>query len=108
MRERTQQINFRVTKAEKVKIHRKARRCGLADAEYIRNCALDRKVLELPREGLMTAYRKISALIPYLEQYNDTQKEVAALKSIQGILLDLYHGKEVDVDGGNEDLESDG
>ena len=108
MRERKQQINFRVTNAEKQAIHRKAKRCGLADAEYIRNCALDKPVTEMPREGLRTAYRKIGFLIPYLEQYNDTQKELTVLKSVQEILLDLYHGKEVEDDGGDEDLAGKG
>ena len=108
MRERTQQINFRATKAEKEKIHRKAKRCGMTDADYIRNCALDKPVTEMPREGLQIAYRKISSLIPYLEQYDDMQKELTVLKSVQEILLDLYHGKEVDDIGGDEDLESDG
>lgn len=39
MRERHYQINFRVTKTEKEQIHRKAKWCGMADVEYIRNCA---------------------------------------------------------------------
>ena len=108
MRERTQQINFRVTKAEKEKIHRKAKRCGMTDADYIRNCAFDRKIMEIPREGLQIAYRKISSLIQYLEQYNDTQKELTVLKSVQEILLDLYRGKEVEDDGGDEDLAGKG
>ena len=108
MRERTQQINFRVTKTEKEKIHRKAKRCGMSDADYIRNCALDKPVTEMPREGLRTAYRKIGSLIPYLEQYNDTQKELTVLKSVQEILLDLYRGKEVEDDGGDEDLAGKG
>ena len=110
MRERTQQINFRVTKTEKEKIHRKAKRCGMSDADYIRNCALDKPVNEMPREGLQIAYRKISSLIPYLEQYKDdfTVKEVALLKSVQEILLDLYRGKEVEDDGGDEDLAGKG
>ena len=108
MRERTQQINFRVTKTEKEKIHRKAKRCGMTDSDYIRACALDKPVNEMPREGLMTAYRKISSLIRYLEQFNDMQKELAALRSVQEILLGLYHGKEVDDDGGDEDLDGNG
>ena len=108
MRERNKQINIRVYQTEKDVIHRKAKRCGLADAEYIRNCALDKPVAEMPREGLRTAYRKIGSLIPYLEQYNDTQKELTVLKSVQEILLDLYHGKEVEDDGGDEDLEGNG
>ena len=108
MRERNYQINFRVTKTEKEKIHRKAKRCGMSDADYIRNCALDKPVNEMPREGLQIAYRKISSLIPYLEQYNDTQRELTTLKSVQEILLDLYRGKEVEDDGGDEDLAGKG
>ena len=108
MRERNYQINFRATKTEKDTIHRKAKRCGMTDADYIRNCALDKPVIEMPREGLMTAYRKINSLIQYLDQYSDTQKELTVLKSVQEILLDLYHGKEVDDDGGDEDLAGQG
>ena len=110
MRERKQQINFRATKTEKDTIHRKAKRCGMTDADYIRNCALDRKIMEIPRDGLMKAYLKINPLLQYLEQYDDdlAQKEIAALKSIQETLLNLYHGKEVNDDGGDEDLAGQG
>ena len=108
MRERKQQINFRVTMTEKDTIHRKAKRCGMTDADYIRNCALDKPVTEMPRKGLRTAYQKIGSLIPYLEQYSDTQKELTVLKSVQEILLDLYHGKEVEDDGSDEDLDGNG
>ena len=108
MRERTQQINFRATKAEKEKIHRKAKRCGMSDADYIRNCALDKPVNEMPREGLQIAYRKVGVIVQKLEQYKGTEEFTAALKSVQEILLDLYHGKEVDDDGGDEDLDGNG
>ena len=108
MRERTQQINFRVTKTEKEKIHRKAKRCGMSDADYIRNCALDKPVNEMPREGLQIAYRKIGVIVQKLEQYKGTEEFTAALKSVQEILLDLYRGKEVEDDGGDEDLAGKG
>ena len=104
MRERNEQLNIRVTKTEKETIKRKARRCGLAAAEYIRNCALDRRIMEMPREGLHLAYRKIGIVRQSLEQFSDTQKEVALLKSAQQIIIDLHRGKEVDDGGGNEDL----
>ena len=79
MRERNQQINFRVTKSEKAAIHRKAKLCGLTDSEYIRNCALDKPVAEMPREGLQIACRKLSSLVQYLEQFDDesSKKEAA-------------------------------
>ena len=110
MRERKQQTNFRVTKTEKEKIHRKAKRCGMTDADYIRNCALDKPVTEMPREGLQIAYQRLSSLIRYFEQFDDdfSKKEIAWLKSVQEILLDLYHGKEVDDIGSDEDLAGQG
>ena len=110
MRERNQQINFRATKSEKASIHRKAKRCGLADSEYIRNCALDKPVAEMPREGLQIACRKLSSLIQYLEQFDDesSKKEAAWLRSVKEILLDLYHGKEVEDNGGDEDMADQG
>lgn len=108
MRERTQQINFRVTKTEKEKIHRKAKRCGMSDADYIRNCALDKPVNEMPRDGLQVAYRKVGVIEQKLEQYKGTEEFTAALKSVQETLLDLYHGKEVEDDGGDEDLAGKG
>ena len=106
MRERNQQINIRVTVVEKEKIRRKAKQCGMGDAEYIRNCALSRQIREMPREGLRTAYLKIGSLISYLEKYRETQKERDVLKSVQEILLDLYRGKGVTDNGGNKNLES--
>ena len=108
MRERSYQINFRATKTEKEKIHRKAKRCGMTDADYIRNCALDKPVTEMPREGLQIAYRKVANTVQKLEQYTGTEEFTATLKSVQEILLDLYHGKEVDDDGGDKDLDGDG
>ena len=108
MRERKQQINFRVYQTEKDAIHSKAKRCGMTDADYIRSCALDRKVMELPREGLQIAYRKIENLVRKLERYKGTEEFTAVLKSVQEILLDLYHGKEVDDDGGDEDMADQG
>ena len=108
MRERSYQINFRATKTEKEKIHRKAKRCGMTDADYIRNCALDKPVTEMPREGLQIAYRKVANTVQKLEQYTGTEEFTATLKSVQEILLDLYRGKEVDDDGGDEDLAGKG
>ena len=108
MRERKQQINFRATKTEKEKIHRKAKRCGMTDADFIRNCALDKPVNEMPREGLQIAYRKVGVIVQKLEQYKGTEEFTAALKSVQEILLDLYQGKEVDENGSDEDLAGKG
>ena len=104
MRERNIQINIRVNKTEKGTIHRKAKRCGMTDADYIRNCVLDKPVTEMPREGLKLAYRKIGCVAQEFEQYDDAKKEAAALRSVQELLLDLYQGKEVNDGGSNENL----
>ena len=108
MRERTQQINFRATKTEKEKIHRKAKRCGMSDADYIRNCALDKPVNEMPRDGLQVAYRKVGVIEQKLERYKGTEEFTSALKSVQEILLNLYRGKEVEDDGGDENMADQG
>lgn len=104
MRERTEQINFRATKNEKATIRRKARRCGMAAGEYIRNCALDRKILEMPSEGFKLAYRKIGMTKQLLGRYKNLQEEIDLLNEAQAILMDIFHGREVDGDGGDEDL----
>ena len=104
MRERTEQINFRATKNEKVTIKRKARRCGMAAGEYIRNCALDRKIMEMPLEGFRLAYRKIGMTKQLLGRYKNLQEEIDLLDEAQAILMDIFHGREVDGDGGDEDL----
>ena len=108
MRERNIQINFRVTKSEKQKIHRKAKRCGLTEAEYIRNCALDRIVMEMPKEGLRKAYRNSGVVLKYLERYSDTGQYVQRMKETLQILLDIYNGKEVEDDGCDENMADQG
>ena len=108
MRERSTQINFRVTKTEKETIRRKAKRCGMAVGEYVRNCALDRKVVELPREGLKEAYRRVGIVLRYLEQFTDTTEYVNSLKETLDIMLDIYYGKEAMPDGGDEDMADQG
>lgn len=104
MRERTEQINIRVTKTEKETIKRKARRCGMAAGEYIRNCALDRKIMEMPLEGFKLAYRKIGMTKQLLGRYNNLQEEIDLLNEAQAILMDMFHGRENFNDGGDEDL----
>ena len=104
MRERNKQFSFRLYQSELNKIKAKAKRCGLAVSEYIRNCALDRKVMEMPLEGLRSAYSKTGNVIGELQNYSDSEKEIAILREVQAILLDLYHGNEVTAIGDNQDM----
>ncbi len=104
MRERTKQINFRVYPTEAEVIKRKARRCGLSISDYVRNCALERKIAELPKEMLGEAYRIISAVRMQLSDYGGTEKYTVPLEKVQEILLDIYRGNEVKTNGGDEDM----
>ena len=104
MRERTKQINFRVYPTEAAVIKRKARRCGLSISDYVRNCALERKIAELPKEVLGEAYRIIGAVRMQLSDYNGTEKYTVPLEKVQEILLDIYRGNEVKTNGGDEDM----
>ena len=101
MRERTKQINFRVypTEAEVIK-----RKCGLSISDYVRNCALERKIAELPKEVLGEAYRIIGAVRLQLSDYGGTEKYTDPLEKAQEILLDIYRGKEVNANGGDENM----
>ncbi len=104
MRERTKQINFRVYPTEAAVIKRKARRCGLSISDYVRNCALERKIAELPKEVLGEAYRIIGTVRMQLSDYGGTEKYTVPLEKVQEILLDIYRGNEVKTNGGDEDM----
>lgn len=104
MRNRTEEINVRVFKTEKNLIRRKARKCGMNMSEYLRTLGTDTVVREAPKEELMQAYRKLTRL------HDDIRYEVSmaafsdALAEIEDLLLTVYHGKEDEADGGDEDL----
>lgn len=104
MRERTKQMNFRVYPTEAEVIKRKARRCGLSISDYVRNCALERKIAELPKEVLGEAYRIIGAVRMQLSDYGGTEKYTVPLEKAQEILLDIYRGKDVNANGGDENM----
>lgn len=104
MRNRTEEISVRVFKTEKNLIRRKARKCGMNMSEYLRTLGTDTVVREAPKEELMQAYRKLTRL------HDDIRYEVSmaafsdALTEIEDLLLTVYHGKEDEADGGDEDL----
>ena len=104
MRNRTEEINVRVFKTEKNLIRRKARKCGMNMSEYLRTLGTDTVVREAPKEELMQAYRKLTRL------HDDIRYEVSmaafsdALTEVEDLLLTVYHGKEDEADGGDEDL----
>ena len=104
MRNRTEEINVRVFKTEKNLIRRKARKCGMNMPEYLRTLGTDTVVREAPKEGLMQAYRKLTRLHDGIRYEVSMAPFSDALTEIEALLLQVYHGKEDDADGGDEDL----
>ena len=104
MRNRTEEINVRVFKAEKNLIRRKARTCGMHMSEYLRTLGTDTVVREAPKEKLMQAYRKLTRLHDGIRYEVSMAAFSDALTEIEDLLLQAYHGKEDDTDGGDEDL----
>ena len=104
MRNRTEEINVRVFKTEKNLIRRKARKCGMNMSEYLRTLGTDTVVREAPKEELIQAYRKLTRLHDGIRYEVSMAAFSDALTEIEDLLLQAYHGKEVDDDGGDEDL----
>ncbi len=104
MRNRTEEINVRVFKTEKNLIRRKARKCGMNMSEYLRTLGTDAMVKEAPREELMQAYRKLTRLHDGIRYEVPMAAFSDALTEIEDLLLMVYHGKEDEADGGDEDL----
>ena len=104
MRNRTEEINVRVFKTEKNLIRRKARKCGMNMSEYLRTLGTDTVVREAPKEELIQAYRKLTRLHDGIRYEASMAAFSDALTEIEDLLLQAYHGKEDEVDGGDEDL----
>ena len=104
MRNRTEEINVRVFKTEKNLIRRKARKCGMNMSEYLRTLGTNATVKEAPREELIQAYRKLTRLHDGIRYEVSMAAFSDALTEIEDLLMQAYHGKEDDADGGDEDL----
>ena len=104
MRNRTEEINVRVFKTEKNLIRRKARKCGMNMSEYLRTLGTDMVVREAPKEELIQAYRKLTRLHDGIRYEVSMAPFSDALTEIEALLLQVYHGKEDNADGGDEDL----
>jgi len=104
MRTRTEEINVRVFKTEKNLIRRKARKCGMNMSEYLRTLGTDTVVREAPKEELIQAYRKLTRLHDGIRYEVSMAPFSDALTEIEALLLQVYHGKEDNADGGDEDL----
>ncbi len=104
MRRRTEEINVRVFRNEKNLIRRKARRCGMNMSEYLRTLGTDTVIKEAPKEELMQAYRKLTRLHDGIRYDSSMAALSQTMAEIEDLLLQVYHGKEDNGDGSDEDL----
>ena len=104
MRKRNFNINLRVTKGEKKRLTRAAKRCGISLSEYLRKVGLDKKLTEKPSAKLYEAYSNISDLLRDFSTLDRRYIEMR-LKEIEHKILSAYHEKEdADSGGDNENL----
>lgn len=61
-------------------------------------------VREAPKEELIQAYRKLTRLHDGIRYEVSMAPFSDALTEIEALLLQVYHGKEDNADGGDEDL----
>lgn len=105
MRQRTEEVNVRMSKAEKNIIRKKAKKCGMNLSEYLRTVGSGADVFEAPSAELMQAYRKVCALHDRIRKLPELAEESELLSEIEDLLLKAYYGKE-DIYGGNKDMGS--
>lgn len=104
MRQRTSEINIRVFKTEKEQIRRKANKAGMTMSDYLRNVALDKEIKTAPTEDFMSIYNLVK------EIHDDFKWEVGygnlnqKFDKIENSLLNLYHGKDGDAYGSDQDM----
>ena len=84
MRERTDSIYTRVTPAEKQKIDRTARKCGLSVSEYIRQRCLG----YAPREVPPDTYYELCRMLEYARELGNSEEILALLELMRKKLLE--------------------
>ena len=94
----------RLSKTESRMLHNNAHLAGMPCSEYLRTLGTDTVVREAPKEKLMQAYRKLTRLHDGIRYEVSMAAFSDALTEIEDLLLQAYHGKEDDTDGGDEDL----
>jgi predicted DNA binding CopG/RHH family protein len=106
MRERTSEINIRVYKSEKEKIKQIAKKAGMNMSDYIRTVAVGKEVKSAPTEGFMKVYNMVKeAHDPFRWNYlMDGNRLNIQLSKIEEALLNLYHGKDGDAIGSDENM----
>ena len=103
MEKRNIKIDIRVSEKEKEALLRSAKRAGLPLSAYLRKAGLRQKVFCKPSGRLKDCCRVVNDLIDTFRQ--STAKSIEQrLNFILQCLLDLYHEREADGGGNDEDL----
>ena len=102
MRNRTIAINVRVSKNEKKKLKRNAKKSGLNLSAYLRKCGLQQEIYAIPDENIYKIYTGIVELkneFPYLNNEEINEK----ITKMQSDFLDIYNYKKDGDDNGNNE-----
>ena len=104
MRNRTIGINVRVSKNEKRKLKRNAKKSGLNLSAYLRKCGLQQEIYAIPDENIYKIYTGIVELkneFPYLNNEEINEK----ITKMQSNFLDIYnYKKDGDDNGDNKNM----
>ena len=100
MRERNKGINIRVTKQEKTRIEKNAKRCKLSVSEYVRQLANGYEPQELPGDEIRKTCIEISFLIASCNGQRD-EKFKTSLTSQLNDLRSLFLPGGISNDGNN-------
>lgn len=104
MRNRNTPINVRVTPAEKKKLQRNAKLCGLTLSGYLRNLGLGREVEPIPDKDYYRIYHMVDTLRNYVPELSGDKIDIY-LEEICKELRKLYGYKsEGENNGDNENL----
>lgn len=101
MRRKEKGINIRVDEKEKEKITKKAKKCHLSLAAYLRKCALNQEIIEVPNDNFRVIYTDIVDLRFNIERLNNEQI-IEELKQIESKFRKIYSGG--NANGNNENM----
>lgn len=104
IRNRNEEINVRVTQAEKKTIRRKAAQCGKSMSEFLRALGTGAVIKEAPKEELRQAYLKLTDLHDRIRCQPGCEACHSALSETERLLLMAYHGEEADSHGCYENM----
>lgn len=101
MRRKEKGINIGVDEKEKEKITKKAKKCHLSLSAYLRKCALNQEIIEVPNDNFRVIYTDIVDLRFNIERLNNEQI-IEELKQIESKFRKIYSGG--NANGNNENM----